>query len=165
MILSAPVPLTDLHDPSAFQSGVDTLDVWLKRRAMKNQVSGASRTYVLCRDQQILAYYALSSGSVAASEASGRFRRNMPDPIPVVILARLAVDLSLQGRGIGRALIRDAVRRVIQAADSIGIRGMLIHAMSAEAKVFYERIGFDTSPHQPMTLMATLPDLKAAWYE
>ncbi|MFT0533590.1 GNAT family N-acetyltransferase [Castellaniella hirudinis] len=106
--------------------------------------------------------HALASSAVISAEASGRFRRNMPDPIPVVVLRRLAVDQSLQGRGFGRALVQDAGRRVIQAADAIGIRGMLVHALSPEAKVFYECIGFEPSALDPMTLMTTLADLKAS---
>lgn len=110
----------------------------------------------------MLAYYALASSAVTVDAAPGRFRRNMPDPIPVVVLGRLAVDQSLQGKGVGRALVRDAGLRVIQAADTIGIRGMIVHALSAEAKAFYERTGFEPSPLDPMTLMVTLTDLKAS---
>lgn len=145
-----------------FASGVERLDVWLRRQAMKNQATGASRTFVACEGRRVVAYYALAASAVAVSEATGRFRRNMPDPIPVVVLGRLAVDESFQGKGLGRALVRDAGCRVIQAADAIGIRGLLVQALSAEAKAFYERIGFDQSALDPMTLMITLPDLKAS---
>ncbi len=104
----------------------------------------------------------LASGAVSVDAAPGRFKRNMPDPIPVVILGRLAVDQSLHGKGLGRALVQDAVRRVLHAADTIGIRGMLVHALSEGAKNFYERVGFDPSPLDPMVLMVTLADLQAA---
>jgi predicted N-acetyltransferase YhbS len=140
---------------------VESLDHWLKHRALKNQVTGASRTFVACEDYRVLAYYALASSAITVDAAPGRFRRNMPDPIPVVVLARLAVDISLQGMGFGRALVRDAGQRVIQAADTIGIRGMIVHALSAETRSFYERIGFEPSPLDPMMLMVTLTDLKA----
>ncbi|WP_341646477.1 GNAT family N-acetyltransferase [Thauera sp. SDU_THAU2] len=110
----------------------------------------------------MLTYYALASSAVIHDAAPGSFRRNMPDPIPVVVLGRLAVDLSWQGRGLGRALVRDAGHRVIQAADVIGIRGILVHALSIEARDFYERIGFEPSPLDPMTLMVTLADLQAS---
>jgi predicted N-acetyltransferase YhbS len=143
-------------------SGVESLDRWLKQRAIKNQTTGASRTFVACDDRRVLAYYALASSAVTVGAASGRFRRNMPDPIPVVVLGRLAVDHSSQGHGVGRALVRDAGLRVIQAADIIGIRGMIVHALSAEAKAFYERVGFELSPLDPMMLMVTLADLKAS---
>jgi predicted N-acetyltransferase YhbS len=162
MTISAPEPLSQQHDIESFASGVDSLDDWLKRRALKNQASGASRTFVACDGVRVMAYYALASSAVTSDEAPGRFRRNMPDPIPVVVLGRLAVDRSLQGSGVGRALVRDAGQRVIQAADAIGIRGMLVQALSLEAKAFYERVGFDPSPMDPMTLMITLADLRAS---
>lgn len=162
MTLSAPEPLASHHDVRPFTSGVESLDHWLKHRALKNQATGASRTFVLCEGPSVRAYYALASSAVIVDAAPGRFRRNMPDPIPVVVLGRLAVDQSLQGRGLGRALVRDAGLRVIQAADTIGIRGMIVHALSAEAKSFYERIGFEPSPIDPMMLMVTLADLQAS---
>ena len=109
-----------------------------------------------------MGYYALASSAVAPVLTPGRFRRNMPDPIPVVVLARLAVARSHQGRGLGRALFQDAALRVISAADSIGIRGMLVHAISAEAKTFYLQLGLEVSPLEPMTLMTTLIDLRTA---
>ena len=91
----------------------------------------------------------------------GRFRRNMPDPVPVAILARLAVDQAYQGRGLGRALFRDAARRVAQAADVIGIRGIVVHAISEEARTFYLALGFERCPGEPMTLVVTLADVRA----
>lgn len=162
MTLAAPVPLGAQHDTEAFHSGVETLDAWLKRRALKKQASGASRTFVACDGTRVIAYYALASGAVAVEAAPSRFRRNMPNPIPVVVLGRLAVNAALQGRGIGRALVQDAARRVLNAADTIGVRGLLVHALSADAKAFYERVGFDPSPHDPMLLMVTLADLQAS---
>jgi GNAT superfamily N-acetyltransferase len=115
--LGVPVTLTEAHDCAAFDCGQPSLNQWLAGRALHNQVAGASRTYVACDSQpqglvRVVAYYALASGAVAAKAATGRFRRNMPDPIPVVLLARLAVDRHYQGRGLGRALLRDAGRRV-----------------------------------------------------
>jgi predicted N-acetyltransferase YhbS len=160
--ITAPEPLSADHDLASFTSGTENLDRWLKQRAMKNQVSGASRTFVACQTGQVVAYYALASSAIAVEAASGRLRRNMPDPIPVVVLARLAVDQRLQGKGLGRALVQDASLRVIQAADAIGIRGMIVHALSDNAKAFYERVGFEPSPLDPMILMVTLSDMKAA---
>lgn len=159
MRFAAPVPLADHHQKDDFSCGTESLDNWLKRRAMKNQAQGASRTYVVCDEARVVAYYALASGAVVGAEATGRFRRNMPDPIPVVVLGRLAVDSSLHGKGFGRALIRDAGMRVLQAADAIGIRGMTVQALSDEAKVFYEHVGFEPSPLDPRLLMITLTDL------
>ena len=163
MSLSAPEPLGPHHVLSTFQSGQESLDHWLKRRALKNQFSGAARTFVACDAHRVVAYYALASSAVAVAvdAAPGHFRRNMPNPIPVVVLGRLAVDQSRHRQGVGCALVRDAARRVLQAADVIGIRGLLVHALTSEAKAFYERIGFDPSPLDPMILMITLADLRA----
>lgn len=160
--LSAPELLADHHDIGGFESGEASLDDWLARRARANQASGASRAYVVSDGQRVVGYYALASGAVAVESASGRFRRNMPDPIPVVVLARLAVDRNWQGRGMGRALFRDAARRVAQAADVIGVRGIVVHAISEEARNFYMALGFYPSPLDAMTLMVTLSDIRAA---
>ena len=162
MIPSAPAPLADGHQLGAFNSGVPILDDWLRRRARGNQVSGASRTFVICADDVVVGYYALASGAVSAAAASSRFRRNMPEPIPVAVLGRLAVDQAWHKQGIGRALFRDSALRVMQAAETIGIRGILVHAISDEAKVFYLALGLSESPLEPMTLMVTLTDLRAA---
>jgi GNAT superfamily N-acetyltransferase len=158
--LRAPEPLADHHNFDDFDSGTASLDIWLKRRSQGNQASGASRTFIVSEDEKIIAYYALASGAIGAAGAPGRFRRNMPDPIPVVVLARLAVTRSFQGRGLGRVLIRDAALRVTQAAETIGIRGIIVHAISAEAKAFYVAVGFDESPLEPMTLMMTISDIR-----
>ncbi|MGA2046310.1 MAG: GNAT family N-acetyltransferase [Terracidiphilus sp.] len=163
--LTTPEPLAAHHDFEGFRSGEASLDDWLRRRARANQVSGASRTYVVCDDSRVIGYYALASGMIAVQQAPGRFRRNMPTPIPVAVLARLAVDLDWHGQGIGRALFRDAAGRVAQAADAIGIRGIVVHAVSEQAKSFYLALGFDPSPIEPMTLMVTLADIRAALSE
>jgi GNAT superfamily N-acetyltransferase len=157
--LAGPVPLTAHHQTDQFSCGTESLDQWLKRRALKNQLQGASRTFVVGDGPRVVAYYALASGAVTSTAATGRFRRNMPDPIPVVVLGRLAVDNTLQGKGYGRALIRDAGLRVLQAADAIGIRGMVVQALSDEAKSFYESVGFEPSPIDSKLLMVTLADL------
>jgi GNAT superfamily N-acetyltransferase len=161
-MLSAPSLLADAHDLDSFDSGNGALDRWLRRRARANQVSGASRTYVVTEDQRVVGYYCLSSGALALAEATGSLRRNMPDPIPMAVLGRLAVDANWQGRGIGVALLQDAVVRVAQAAMIVGIRGVLVHAISGEAKAFYERYGFTASPANPMTLVLSLKGMTAA---
>jgi GNAT superfamily N-acetyltransferase len=163
MRLTTPEPLNKNHCIKNFESGVESLDEWLKNKANKNQESGASRTFVVCHEERVVAYYVLASSAVDSNAATGRFRRNMPNPIPVVILGRLAVDKSCQGIGVGRALIRDAGLRLIHAADTIGIRGLLVQAISSQAKAFYEKVGFECSPLDPMTLMITLNDLKAVF--
>jgi GNAT superfamily N-acetyltransferase len=158
--LTPPAPLSDAHDLGAFSSGVASLDDWLRRRARANQISGASRTYVVTDAGKVIGYYALASGGIAVAQSSGRFRRNMPDPIPVAVLGRLAVDQSWHGRGLGRAMFRDCALRVAQAADLIGVRGILVHAVSENARAFYHALGFDPSPTDPMTLMVTLKDIQ-----
>lgn len=159
MNLSAPGPLADHHLLSDFSSGVASLDDWLRRRARVNQMSGASRSFVICEGSRVIGYYALASGAVRSSEATGRFRRNMPDPIPVAILGRLAVDHRYQGLGLGRALVRDASLRVLQAAEIMGIRGILVHALSQDIRSFYLALGFESSPIEPLVLMTSLRDV------
>jgi predicted N-acetyltransferase YhbS len=160
--LTAPELLTATHNVAAFDCGVATLNDWLKKRAVANQAAGASRTYVVTDGARVVGYYALASGAISVANAPGNFRRNMPDPIPVVLLGRLAVDVSQKGKGLGRAMFRDSAKRVIGAADAIGIRGLIVHAISEEAKAFYTALGFDPSPLEPLTFMATLADLRAA---
>jgi GNAT superfamily N-acetyltransferase len=159
--LTAPEPLAAKHEIAEFNSGVASLDEWLIRRARGNQASGASRTYVLTDGQRVVAYYAVASGSIESAQAPGRFRRNMPNPIPVAVLGRLAIDRAFQGQGLGRALFRDCAIGVTYAADTLGIRGLVVHAISDNAKAFYLALGLDVSPVNPMILMATLADLAA----
>ncbi|MCW5867434.1 MAG: GNAT family N-acetyltransferase [Candidatus Eremiobacteraeota bacterium] len=156
MNLSAPALLSTQHEIEHFFCGVPSLDDWLKRRARANQVSGASRTYVASENLKVVAYYCLASGALALSDAPGPLKRNMPDPIPMVILGRLAVDQNWRGKGLGVALLKDAVLRTKEAAGILGIRGLLAHAISNEAKAFYENYGFIASPTQPMTLLLSL---------
>ena len=163
--LSAPEHLTAAHDVSAFDCGVVDLDEWLKKRALANEQTGASRTYVVCAGGRVVGYYALASGGVAQVQAPGRVRRNMPNPLPVMIVGRLAVDRTWQGRSVGRSLLRDAVMRTVQAAKIGGIRAILVHAISEDAKRFYERYGFQSSPIDPMTLMITVAGAKKALSE
>lgn len=160
--LFPPEPLGEQHQLTLFQCGDPALDCWLQQRALGNQRSGATRTFVVCRsEQEVVGFVALASGGVEARLTPGRFRRNMPDPIPVVILARLAVDRSVQGQGLARALVADACRRVLLASDQIGVRGLLVYAASPEARDLYLHLGFDPSPLDPMVLMLRLADLKA----
>jgi predicted N-acetyltransferase YhbS len=160
-MISKPEPLNEQHDIEGFNSGEEHLDLWLKTKAIKNQRANASRTYVSCNHARVIAYYALASSSVDSSLATNRLRRNMPNPVPVVVLGRLAVDLAYQNRGIGKGLVRDAGLRVIQAAETIGIRGLLVQAISSHAKAFYEQLGFESSCLDPMILMATINDLQS----
>ena len=160
--LGPPRPLAPEHDFSTFDCGEPALDDWLRRRAIPNQLSRVSRTYVLIAEGRVIGYYTLAAGAIAVTEAPGRVRRNMPDPIPMVVLGRLAIDRGWQGRGLGQLLLRDAVLRTLQAAETIGIRGLLVHALSPTAKRFYESRGFRESPANPMTLMVSLADAGVA---
>ena len=155
---TGPQKLRADHELLQFNCGEPTLDDWLRRRALQNEERGASRTYVVCTDLRVVAYYALAVGAVAHAGAPGRVRRNMPEPIPVMIIGRLAVDREFHGHGLGQGLLRDAVLRTLQAADIAGIGAILVHAISADARRFYEKHGFVRSPIDPMMLMITIAD-------
>jgi GNAT superfamily N-acetyltransferase len=156
--LSPPGKLSPECDLATFDSGESVLDEWLRRRAAQNDANGASRTYVVCAGNRVAGFYSLAVGAVTHEHVPGRIRRNMPDPIPVMILGRLAVDKAFQGKGIGAGLLRDAVLRTLQAAEIAGIRALLVHAISDGAKRFYEAFGFIPSPIDPMTVLITLTD-------
>lgn len=153
---AAPTLLNADHRLDELALGTASLDDGLKRRARANQTSGASRTYVLAEAGRVVGYYGLASGTLALNDAPGGFKRNMPDPITVAILGRLAVDQTWQGRGLGGALLCDAVERTQAAAAILGIHGLLVHALSEEVKAFYEYHGFVASPSRPMTLVLSL---------
>ena len=155
--LTAPQPLSGLHRLEDFSCGEPVLDDWLKRRAMVNQASGASRCFVVVdSEQRVRAYYAMAAGAVSHTMATGAVRRNMPDPIPVMVLARLAVDTAAQGRKLGAALLQDAVNRAIAVSHNAGVRALLVHALHDNARQFYQHYGFQASPTQAMTLMLRL---------
>jgi GNAT superfamily N-acetyltransferase len=163
--ISPPQHLMSARDRSTFDCGVPDLNDWLKKRALANEESGASRIYVVCSADKVVGYYALASGGVALTKAPGRIRRNMPDPLPVMIVGRLAVERGWQGRNIGRSLLRDAILRTLQAAQIGGVRAILVPAISEDAKRFYERYGFASSPVDPMTLMLSVGDAKKAVFD
>lgn len=155
--LSAPQPLSATHGLEGFSCGEPSLDDWLLRRALLNQTTGASRTFVVTDESgQVLAYYALAAGAVSHQDSPGSVRRNMPDPVPVMVLARLAVDQRLQGQQVGGALLQDALRRAVSVAQNIGVRALLVHALNERARQFYSHYGFVPSPANPMTLMLPL---------
>ncbi len=159
MPVSAPDALTDAHEIDDFCSGEPSLDDWLKRRARANQVSGASRTFVAARGSRVIGYYALAAGAIASNKAPSRLRRNMPDPIAVFVLGRLAVDRSEQGKMLGAPLLRDAILRSRKATEFGGVAGALAQAISERARQFYLRHGFIECSHHPMTLVARMKDL------
>ena len=157
MKLHAPQPLTADHQTDAFKCGETSLDEWLKRRALLNQANGASRTFVAVDDNHtVMGYYALAAGAVHHQDATRSIRQNMPDPLPVMVLARLAVDLRAQGMQLGAGLLRDAVERSLAVAQNAGVRALLVHALHDRAKQFYLYFGFQASPVHPLTLMLRL---------
>jgi GNAT superfamily N-acetyltransferase len=147
------------HDAADFDCGQPSLNDWLRKRALANQTNGASRTYAACKGGRVIGYHALAASSLSPHEATGRIRRNMPDPIPVIVLGRLAVDMNSKGKGLGRTLMADAIERASRAASVIGVRAIIVHALSDEAKAFYRAIGFDPSPISPMLLMIAMSDI------
>ena len=152
--------LTAEHDISDFYSGEEMLDTWLRTRALKNDSTGATRTFVLCAEgtRRVIGYYSLSTGSIQREDVTGAFRRNMPEPIPVIIIARLAVDLVHQHQRFGGKSLREAVLRVLLVSKTVGVRGVIVHALTDDAKAFYKRFGFIESPTQSHTLMLSLKD-------
>jgi len=160
MILQSPVLLRQDHQINSFVCGETVLDEWLKRRALANNISGASRTFVVADDNhEVMGYYALAAGAVAHQESNRAIRQNMPDPIPVMVLARLAVDVRAQGMKLGAALLRDAVQRFIQVSQNAGVRALLVHALNDKARQFYEHYSFQAAPAHPMTLMLSIRKL------
>ncbi len=155
--LSAPQPLIASHIMDGFECGEPVLDEWLRRRAMTNQLSGASRTFVVTdQDGRVHGYYAMAAGAVSHQLATSAVRRNMPDPVPVMILARLAVDRRAQGIKLGASLLQDAVKRALMVSQNAGVRALLVHALHDRAMQFYKHYGFQESPQHPMTLMLRL---------
>lgn len=136
-----------------------SLERWLKERARQNDAQGASKTYVVAAGLEVVGYYCLSAGAVVRNAAPASLRRNMPDPIPVVLLGRLAVHQAWSGKGIGSGLLKDAVLRAITVTETLGARALLCHAISPEAKKFYLKHGFIDGPVDPMTVMLNLTSL------
>ena len=159
--LAPPAPIGPGHDFSDFESGEPSLDEWLKKRALKNQASGASRCFVLCAGTCVVGYYSLSAGAISHEVAPKAMQRNMPDPLPLLLLGRLAIDKRYHNQGLGSALLRDAMMRAVAVASNAGVFAILVHAISPEAKQFYLSRGFVQSPLQPMTLIMTLETVRS----
>jgi GNAT superfamily N-acetyltransferase len=157
-----PRPIRALDSFEGFDCGEAELNDWLVKRAWANEQGDASRTFVTSPSAGggVAGYYALAAGSVDPAEVPGRVRRNMPAPIPVVILARLAVDKRYQGQGVGSSLLRDAIVRAVAASGQIGIKAMIIHALNDKALAFYTGLGFTESPPGHLTCVATMADLR-----
>lgn len=161
MAITAPERITAAHDIAGFDSGEATLDEWLRKRALKNSGSGGSHCFVIADGRTAVGYYSLSSGAVAREAAPKPMRRNMPDPLPAMLLGRLAVDRRYQNRGLGSALLRDAMLRIVRISEEAGIALVFVHALDDHAKQFYLSRGFVPSPIQPMTLMMTVATVRA----
>lgn len=164
MRYAPPEPLHGRHLLDEFDCGDPALDDWLRKYARAAQASGSSRVFVTTRDgERVVGYYALAAAQIEPEAATARIVRGEPKqrPVPAVLLARLAVDRSHQRAGVGRSLLQDAVLRCLQAADSIGVRAMLIHAKHDEARAWYEQYGFEPSPTDPLHLMLLMKDLRA----
>jgi GNAT superfamily N-acetyltransferase len=156
--LLAPQPLAPTHLLEDFSCGAANLDEWLKKRAWANHQSGASRTFVVTDHQgRVFGYNALAAGAVSHELATTNIRRNMPDPVPVMVLGRLAIDRRAQGKKLGASLLQDAVHRTFAVSQNAGVRALLVHAL--DEREFYEHYGFQPSPVHPMTLMLRLAAL------
>lgn len=153
---SAPELLNATHHLDDFDCGEEALNSWLKRNALKNQQNQASRTFVICQNNNVVGFYALAAGSVSHQFVSGGLRRNMPDPIPVVVLGRLAIDLAHQGQQLGAALLKDAVLRAGAVSQQVGVKALLVHALNDKAKAFYLNYGFQVSPIDDLILLLKL---------
>ena len=153
------MPLAEAHRLDSFHCGKPELEFWLKQRARKNQLEAASRTFVVCAGNEVVGYYAISAGAVLHETVPGNVRRNMPEPIPVAVLGRLAVHSDWNGQGVGAGLLKDAVRRAARLAEEIGIRALLCHAIDENAKKFYLHHGFIESPIEPLTVMLNIAKL------
>ncbi len=160
--ITAPVLIHSDLDLAAFSCAKPLLDQWLQKHALKNENSGASRTYVVAKGRQVIAWYSIAAGAVVRINTPGPISRNMPAPIPVMILGRLAVAVDYQGQGFGSAMVRDAVKRTLIAANITGIRALMVHALDEEAFAFYQKIGFIPSPSQPLTLFLGIQGIRNA---
>jgi ribosomal protein S18 acetylase RimI-like enzyme len=159
-----PVPLQAGHDTEGFRCGVQSLDEWLRRHALQSHRGGGSRVFVTTEtEMDVAGYYALAAGAVMPREATARLVRGMVtnQPVPVVLLGRLAVDVRDQGQHVGRSLLADAMTRVVQAGESIGIRALLVHAVDERARAWYVQFGFERSPAHPLQLILLMKDLRA----
>lgn len=160
--LSKVAPLSESHDVSRFDcGGHESLNDWLQRFALTNERNESARTYVVHRSGWAVGYYSISAGSVSVEEAPTRISKGfVRHPIPVILLARLAIDKDERGTGLGKALLRDALRRIAQAADVVGARAVLVHAIDEQAKKFYEHFDFEPSPVHDLQLMLLMNDLR-----
>ena len=160
--LRSPEPLAPHHDVSRFSCGVPALDAWLRGKARMNEARGGARTYVACDRDRVAGFYSLAASAVERRRVSSRVGRNMPEPIPVILLGQLAVDAEHQGRRLGSDLLIDATRRALAASDLIGARAIVVQAIDERAKSFYARFGFRPfSEREPLMLLLRTSELAA----
>jgi GNAT superfamily N-acetyltransferase len=163
---AGPEPLDGGHPINGFESGEGSLDIWLARHARAAGGAGSAKTYVVTDSEQegrIVGYHALTGASVERREVTERAAKGMGRyRIPAVLLSRLAVDLSVQGRGIGALLLRDAMLRAVSVSDEVGMRLLLTHALNESARAFYMKFGFEASPTDAMNLQIIIKDIKAS---
>jgi GNAT superfamily N-acetyltransferase len=149
------------HDVSPFDCGKDELNRFLKRFALANQQAQSAQTYVACQGTTVVGYHSLTFGSVAHEQTPERVKKGLArHPIPVMILARLAIDQHFQGKGLGQGLLKDALERTVRAAEIGGLRAMLVHAKDDSRREFYEHFNFEASPTDPYHLYMLVKDLK-----
>ncbi len=159
--LGPPEPFASRHDISQFSSGVPTLDAWLRGKARLNEARGGARTYVVCDGDRVAGFYSLAASSVERRRVSSRVGRNMPDPVPVILLGQLAVDEACRGRRLGSDLLIDATRRSLVAASVIGARAIVVQAINECARRFYEKFGFRPfSDHEPLMLVLRMSEVE-----
>lgn len=157
--LSPPAPIASRHDTAPFACARDELAVWLKRHALANE-GRTARTYVAAEGTRVVGYYALAAGSVRREALPRALKHGTPEEIPVVVLGRLATDIAYEGRGIGRAMLREAIRRSLSAAEQIGVRALLVHAIDDRAVGFYRPFGFAPMALGPRTLILPIETAK-----
>ncbi len=163
-LLQPPILLTKNHAVTGFNCGKPPLDEFLAKYAMQNQASGGARTYVSLRDNRVVGYYSLAPASVLPEDAPNRVMKGQVHyPVPVILMARFAVDKSEQGRGLGKALLRDALHRALQGAEAIGGRAFLVHAKDESARAFYEKFGMEPSPTYPLHLFLLFKDIRQSF--
>lgn len=160
--LAGPMPLEAHHELDEFDCGIPVLNEYLRKYAIQNQLAHAARTYVAVREHQVVGYYTLAFGSVEHHQATSRAKKGLArHPIPVMVLGRLAVDLSEQGKGIGKGLLRDAIKRTLNASDIAGLRAIVVHAKDERARAFYINVDFEPSETDPNHLMLLIKDALA----
>ena len=158
--IEPPRPILASDDISKFFCKHESLDDWLKNRALKSEGRSA-RTYVVCKGGIVVGYYCIATGAVRNSEAPGKVKRNSPDPIPIMILGRLAVDKHFEGQRIGSGMLKDALQRIVQVSDAVGCRAVLVHAIDDDARTFYEKYGFIEFPTGTKTMYLPLEHVAA----